>query len=219
MRVREVSNETPKVVADLFRVLSRNPPEPPPPPDAEDRRLRRLGVPAKAREVLLGQMHETEALAAARRFVATPARERPLLALLGDVGLGKTVAAAWVFRELVRGVPEWRSTGETDVPVWMRGPDFTRVSAYSPEDSRMIREAQRAPLLVVDELGDEATPLGTATVRDICMAREANNRRTVLTSNLRPSDFARLYGRALYDRLVSRGIVTGLTGPSMRRQR
>lgn len=178
-------------------------------------RLQRLGVPPRAL-LDLRRLQETEAIGSARKFLQAPGERCPFLALLGDVGLGKTVAAAWAFREVARKTSPDLPTGTSEPLVWVQGPVFTRVSAFSADDERALERYRAAKLLVIDELGDESTALGISTVRDLCMAREAAGRRTVITSNLNYGPFEARYGKALWDRLHARGVVTGLKGKSMR---
>lgn len=179
-------------------------------------RLQRLGVPARAL-LALQATQETPAIIEARKYLQAPAEWCQFLALLGPTGLGKTVAAAYVFREAARAISPDLPTGAPEPLVWVQGPDFTRVSAFSPDDERKLKAMRSAHLLVVDELGDEATNIGVAAVRDVLMHRESQGRRSVLTSNLRPDAFRARYGEALWDRLDKRGLIPNLSkGQSMR---
>lgn len=190
-------------------------------PQGMEWRLQRLGVPTKALIDLRSYRADfspttSQAADAARKFLQAPGEWCPFLALLGDVGLGKTVAAAWVFRELARRTSADLPTGSAEPLVWVQGPLFTRMSAFSSDDDRALERCRAAKLLVIDELGDESTALGISTVRDLCMARESAGRRTIITSNANPAAFEMRYGKALWDRLGARGIVTGLKGKSLR---
>jgi DNA replication protein DnaC len=181
-------------------------------------RLQRLGVPARALLALRG-VQETPAIAEARKYLQAPAEWCQFLALFGPTGLGKTVAAAYVFREAARAISPDLPTGTPEPLVWVQGPDFTRVSAFSPEDERKLKAMRSAQLLVVDELGDEATNIGVAAVRDVLMHRESQGRRSVLTSNLRPEVFRERYGAALWDRLDKRGLIPNLAKAQSMRTR
>lgn len=180
-------------------------------------RLQRLGVPPRVLVALRGPQ-ETAAIIEARKFAGAPPEMVPFLTLLGAPGLGKTVAAAWVFREVARHTSPDRPTGMPEPLVWAQAADFTRVSAFSQDDEARLRAMRSAVLLVVDDAGDEATALGAAALGDVLKARESAGRRSVITSNLRPDAFRTRYGQALWDRLAGRGLLPRLEGNSMRRR-
>lgn len=180
-------------------------------------RLQRLGVPPRA--ILdLRRLQDTAAMDAARKAHAIAAEMCPFLALLGEPGQGKTVAAAWMFREVARRTSPDLPTGTPEPLVWVQAATFTRLSAFSRDDEQLLGRLRAARLLVLDDLGDEATALGVGTAVELCKGREAAGRRTLITSNLNPEKFRERYGVALWDRLHARGIVTGLVGRSMRRR-
>ncbi len=180
-------------------------------------RLQRLGVPPRA--ILdLRRLQDTAAMDAARKANAIPGEMCPFLALLGEPGQGKTVAAAWMFREAARRTCPDLPTGAPEPLVWVQAATFTRLSAFSSDDEQLLKRLRAARLVVLDDLGDEATALGVATAVELCKGREAAGRRTLITSNLTPPAFRARYGDALWDRLHARGIVEGLRGASMRKR-
>lgn len=180
-------------------------------------RLQRLGVPPRA--ILdLRRLQDTAAMDAARKAHAIPAEMCPFLALLGEPGQGKTVAAAWMFREVARRTSPDLPTGTPEPLVWVQAATFTRLSAFSRDDEQLLGRLRAARLLVLDDLGDEATTLGVSAAVELLKGREASGRRSIVTSNLPPEKFRERYGVALWDRLHARGIVTGLVGRSMRRR-
>lgn len=189
------------------------------PKDLESR-MQRAGVPWRALSALRA-LEDWPAVDAAKKWLAMPGEWVNFLALMGDTGLGKTVAAAYAFREQARRTSPDLQTGQAEPLVWLQAQVFTRISAFSDDDRRTMERAKAARFLVLDELGDEATAMGVAAVKELCMAREAAGRRTVITTNLRGGtgdSFELRYGAALWDRLTTRGVVPKLTGPSRRRR-
>lgn len=182
-----------------------------------ERRLNRLGVPGTAL-VALRHLQETQAMMVAREASRIPAEMCPFLALMSsETGIGKTVAAAWFFREVARRTSPDLPTGTKEPLVWIQGSAFTSLSSFDSEDQRRLEHWSSCRLLVVDELGHEASSHSAGVLRDVLFARESGGRRSVLTSNLTPEDFRARYGEALLDRLRARGVCRTLTGKSMRR--
>lgn len=186
-------------------------------PGGWERRLEQLGVPLDVRRSLRGT-HETLALTAAGAFVAE--RHARFLLLLGDRGVGKSVAAGHVLREFSRE-HRWdaMATGTPQPAVWLQASALTRVTAWDRADQELLRSVERAQLLVLDDLGDECTEVGLSLTRDALLERHTKARRTVLTSNLTPESFKARYGEALADRIRSSGMVPVLFGKSLRKPR
>jgi hypothetical protein len=181
-------------------------------------RLQKLGVPWRAL-ASLRQLQDCQLIDLAKKFMAADRSLCPLLTLVGPTGIGKTVASAWVFREMARRTPAERSTGSSEPLWWVQAPEFNRVSAFSGDDETRLRAMEQAALLVVDEVGDEVTGLAVSTLRDLWMAREAAGRRTVITSNLEPQAFRAKYGDAMWDRAAKRGILPDCQKMPSRRRR
>jgi DNA replication protein DnaC len=158
-----------------------------------------LGIPAVLAETL-DRLEETDALAKARSFLAS---EKLILLLAGDVGRGKSVAAAWAVAE---------TNGR-----FIEAADVAQANVYD-------REAWGAlflpRLLAVDELGME--PLDAkgwceAKLYDLINGRLQAKKRTVLVSNLDlPAFLARYPDPRLRDRLRAHGAWLLAKGPSMR---
>lgn len=180
-------------------------------------RLQRMGVPPTA-IVALRNPQQTACVDAARKFLKAAPGLLPLLAMIGKPGLGKTVAAALVLADFARNW-EWdtTSTGDLQPPaMFLPAARLTRLSAFDAADETLFHHAKRARLVVVDDLGDEATDFAKGHVVDLLKDRIDGNRRTVITSNLSPAAFKARYGDALADRIAGRSIRPILTGPSLR---
>jgi hypothetical protein len=175
------------------------------------RQLEELGVPVRP-EVLLavidGSLERTEAVRLSEAWLRGP---RPMLVFLGDVGVGKTVAAAHVAA----------SRMGLGGAVYVREPMLVRWAHYArhAEDWRRLCAA---PTVIVDELG-------TATGRESEAARRAvedvvderlrvARARTLFIGNLSEDAFAKRYGVRTVDRLHEVGSIQTLHGESLRRR-
>ena len=187
-------------------------------------RLRRCGcwtvVPSVPREFLEARWstwRETaanrHAVEAAHAFLRNGEDGRDLL-LCGPVGTGKTRLACTVLNEA------WqlgeRSVAFARVPLLLY-----RLRPQVPsESSETFDRLVAVTLLVLDDLGAERDAATDYTRRTLLMLYEARHdagRRTVWTSNKRPSDIAVFMGDdRLSSRLVGRCEVVGLDGRDWR---
>lgn len=180
----------------------------------------KAGVPYDAISTLKGKPDDTDALRAAERFCNDGAART--LVLLGDKGVGKTVAAAHV---VVRVCENWQwnnqATGQDTRPVyWVEGPTLTRISSFADADKEQIALYRGCRLLVLEELGRETTKHGVDLVTEILIHRHEHKRRTVVTSNQGWDAFRERYGAAVADRFKSHGIIPNLaTNKSQRTRR
>lgn len=152
----------------------------------------------------------TEALAWTRKWLAyqhaktQPKGPRPMLALVGDMGRGKTVAAAWLV--LHAGAR------------YIEADEVCRIASakFGPEVEEW-RRLQRARALVIDEVGTEENPAQAAAAYRILLNRRQGERLTLLLGNITRADLkARLDART-WDRMRERALVVELEGDSMRR--
>lgn len=179
-------------------------------------RLVRAGFPIQAVSALRNAQPR-ESLDQAKTFVAD--KFALFLVMLGERGLGKTVAAAYVAQEFARRFAwnEQIGGGIAIEPIrCIPASTLTRMSAFEKSDDDLLYQLERAGLLVVDDMGDEGTELGKATLVDLLIRRHGKGRRTVITSNLRGDAFKERYGAALADRIRSSGFVWEGKGKSMR---
>jgi DNA replication protein DnaC len=187
-----------------------------PAPAELEHQLHRAGVPAKALDALRDGLNSTKALTETQAYLKAERVKRPFLPLLGDFGRGKTLAACWAMREVLRR-NGWknRPTGATASPVqFISAASLTGISEQNRLDTAWTGELERFPLLVVDDLGDEGGKAGVDSLARVLLNRYAHARRTILTSNLRGTAFEARYGKALWDRI--RNDVVQLAGDSMR---
>jgi DNA replication protein DnaC len=198
-------------------------------------RLAAIGVPGRIGDALAeGTLIETPAVAAARSWLKTKAG---ILVLSGTVGCGKSVAAAWLLaNNFSVEVPRLAGVEPSDwtppplrtwrTGAWVAAAALVEASDFAPEFWKPIRKAE---LVVIDEAGAErldakGRALGNFT--ELLRRRYDDGRRTVVTTNLPPAEWQRVYcesdGGRFRDRLAEaevdfgRSPVVALTGPSMR---
>ena len=174
-------------------------------------------VPREFREARWATWRRTaenrHALAAAQAFLRVGEDGRDLL-LCGPVGTGKTRLACTVLNESWR-LGE-RSMAFARVPLLL----YRLRPQAALETSETFDRLVAAELAVLDDLGSERDAATDYTRRTLLMLYEARHdagRRTVWTSNKRPSEIAAFMGDdRLSSRLVGRCDVVGLEGRDWR---
>lgn len=165
-------------------------------------------VPRVAADVERGDLAETEARVAVRKF--REASGSWCLLLLGGIGSGKTTAAgecAWLV-----GLAEKRVA-------WIRASESARLSGFGVDALERFERWRSADLVVLDDLGTEAmTPTWQQALDDLLDDRYQRMAPTVITSNLTPEGFKQRYGERIADRVRQDGIVSTLSEKSMRRK-
>lgn len=184
--------------------------------------LRQLGFPLDAIEAL-ARLEPSGVVEVARSFASTPtATIGRFLVLLGRRGTGKTVAAAYVAREVLRRRPRDFATGQmpTHLPVeFVLAATFARISGYGSEDKAWFERLCSAPLLVLDDFGAEHIgPFGAAMLDECLTRRHGSRLRTVITSNLDKNAFKQRAGERLFDRISTSGMSAVATGESLRKK-
>lgn len=149
----------------------------------------------------------TPALDAARTWLAErrAKRAKPLLVMLSGVGVGKTVAAAWLVA---------RTGG-----AYVKMRDLAHLyRAGFGDDAAKFQSLITAKLLVVDELTTERdVDLGRAALHEVVDERGSRDRGLVLIANRTRVELAERYDSRTVDRLRQHATAIDLGGPSMRR--
>jgi hypothetical protein len=186
-----------------------------PSPDASKKqrqRLEKMGVPGRPAAALAPPaFHETRGVEAARAWLATKAG---VLVLSGTVGSGKSVAAAWALENNIRTdtfrVRNYDGGSETLTQQrrlsgrWVAAAELIEASDFEYEFWDPLRTVD---LLVIDEAGPERIDTkgrALANFSGLLRARYDNARRTIVTTNLPPAEWLRLYGAADGGRLRDR---------------
>ena len=177
-------------------------------------------VPRKDVErILAGELARTDALDWAQRFMdqlGAPGapRGRCMLVLSGPMGCGKTTAASWI---LATGIERW-GRGAHDAMFVRAG----RLVRWNRFDDAAMAQIEGASALVIDDLGSEYQDDKGAFrsfVDNVVDARYADQRVTVITTNLDADGFKARYGARFADRMREAGRFVELAGESMRRGR
>jgi DNA replication protein DnaC len=127
---------------------------------------------------------------AARAVTAFVDGQWRILVLGGSTGRGKSVAATWVAASL-------------DGVYWISAKDVRVGEAWSES----FRRALKAPILIVDDLGREATEWASKEIEMLIESRFDKGKRTLATTNLHPTEgtknFHSFYGTRLLSRITS----------------
>lgn len=180
-------------------------------------KVRRAGAPADAidgvRRLFFKEVPRSRAAEASDSWWYGMRVERPLLALLGPTGLGKTTAAAWAAFCAAREYP-WNSQagggGSWEPIVWLAAADIALLQSWFDDGKRQAEESRRAWLLVIDDAGHEKERPAIAALTDLLMRRIDGCRATILTTNLRGREFAGRYGVPVVDRMKASAFVPEL---------
>ena len=149
------------------------------------------------------ELEETTALVQARAWRSAAA---PLLVLAGDVGTGKSLAAAVVLGEHRASLGRSNPWGRVELPAWMGWIHAPHLCRYQPWDP-IMRELDYAPMLVLDDLGEEdETPRVKASISALLTTRAAAALPTIITTNVEQSVFRKRYGERIVDRLRGAGL-------------
>jgi hypothetical protein len=139
------------------------------------------------------------------------ATESWCLALIGDLGVGKSVGAGFCAREAL-------AAGKH--VIWIDARESALSPIFGLEGSQRARAAREAYLLVVDDFGAEGgTAAWLAWLDSVLSVRHARNRRTVITSNASTLKFRELVGPRMADRIREGGVVRDFGGESLRKRR
>lgn len=224
----------------LDKELARfeNAPEPEPEPCNDAVRLaKKRATDAKAlaghvsprvlKALVEGELEETRALMACRRWFGSPAA---ILVLSGGVGVGKTVAAVSTLYEPGATVARKHfSTGINGVTALLPELRILRASELAQtidpwrEDAEagIKKEPPIWPRLVLDDLGTEFADnkrFRAALEKTVDLRMNRRQTRTVITTNLPREDIRPLYGDRVADRLNDCGVFVAIAGESRRRK-
>lgn len=153
-----------------------------------------------------GRFLPTESLRVAIDWFCDARKGGPtLLALLGHVGVGKTVSA---------GAMLVRNQGYGVYKSMVRLVRIQGMYGYQDE----LDKAASASFLIIDDVGAESKAVeGRAVLQDFINARQDKRYLTVITGNLSPSEFKDRYDERTWSRIQQIGRVAEIVGTDMRR--
>lgn len=172
-------------------------------------------IPLRILDTCTGPLISTPALVAAMTC------DVAILVMSGGPGAGKSLAAVvWLLTAHAQryadhspdGYASWGAGGMG----WVAAAELARI-AY---DSKKIEQLQTVVSLVIDDLGTEYSDERgrfLSTFAEIVEDRYANERPTVITTNLGPDDFRARYGARLASRMAEDGAFVGCGGTDLRR--
>lgn len=149
------------------------------------------------------KLQNTPALDAAQKWRRTTAT---LLVLAGPVGTGKSLAAAWTLHDW--WIEELRAARDDcrryyEGQCWIAAPHLARMRKWD----EAVAKLERAPMLVLDDLGHESsTDAAAELVQSVVTTRFAEERPTVITTNLDQKTFRPRYGERIVDRVRECGL-------------
>jgi hypothetical protein len=166
--------------------------------------------PLELRHALERPREDTEAMRALAHWAR--AGSRGLLAIVGKVGRGKTHAAACMAIDRAR---EHKST------LWITCASWPAGKEHTAERDDLIRRAQQAAALVLDDIGAGASsaPWVAEQLEPVLLARMGRFAPTVILSNKERADFTAWLGGRVDDRLAYAGGVVEVTGSESLRER
>lgn len=151
---------------------------------------------------------KTPAIEAVRRW--DEERGKPVLVLLGGVGSGKTVAAAWWTSKLAREQLRATYTKMRDLANLYR--------AGFGDDAKAFDKLIACGALIIDELTTERdVDLGRAALNEVIDERAAKQLPTLLLANRTKKELAERYDARTIDRLRACAVAVTLADRSMRR--
>jgi DNA replication protein DnaC len=154
---------------------------------------------------------DTEALAIVKRWLAE--KGKVWLALCGVPGTGKSVAATWAVREVIR-------SGST--AAFRKTSEIAKLSGFEAGAAEM-EHLKSVDLLALDDFGTELlTDYARAQLFELLDARHEAYGRTILTSNLLwmgPGGMAERLGERLVDRIADGGTRQQLSKATSLRRR
>lgn len=182
--------------------------------------LRSCGLEDREIAVLLSPMRRTKAMEAVAQYLTAwddPKKRRVFLLLAGEVGCGKTVAAASLFLTAGKNSYEVPDLGR----VWgwqdrscayVLAPDLARTGVYGDEERREEARLKACRALVIDELGAEIhTEIWLSRLEELINARYRHVQLpTILCTNLDHANFKTRYGDRITRRLRDAGMTPKL---------
>jgi DNA replication protein DnaC len=176
------------------------------------RRAKDWGIPKRALRIALNGPMDTEAIHYAREFMTDfHGGTSSIMVLAGGVGVGKTIAAAWIMTQIPQpfGARRFRHISE-----------LATTGLYGGDDDKKERATLKScKVLVLDDVGTEHLTDTFQTLLDGLMnARYEDDGATVLTTNLTSEQFLSRYGKRIYDRLRGRGQWYDIAHESLRGQ-
>jgi DNA replication protein DnaC len=181
--------------------------------DEEQRRIRDyalnlIGVPLGYRGSTFETLKSNAIVEVCKTWLASRGVSRGrFLGLLGPTGVGKTAAAAAISNQLVESI-------RSDQRFTLAGALYRRLHNFNSVNGAM-EEATSTRLLVLDDF-QPPRPEVASLIEELFIAREADGRATIVTSNLMKKQLLAVLGDRVADRLKAWGEIHEFPGRSLR---
>jgi DNA replication protein DnaC len=158
-----------------------------------------------------------DVLDACKRYAAEFSRESPSLLMLGKTGLGKTHLSLAICSALAE-----KGFGVVYTPVQkltdrLEAVKFSYSDAAKEQYAAELENATGCDLLVLDDLGAEfVTQFSSAALYNIVNTRMAENRPTIISTNLEPQELEQKYSQRMSSRLLGGCHALRFTGRDIR---
>jgi hypothetical protein len=161
-----------------------------------------------------------EAIVGVRVWLDTePNARKACCVVSGLTGTGKSVAAAFACLKYAERRRWWQgqpSGPQQPVLVWLAGTTVTGLSLVMSDMEAVLANAERAVLLVIDELEVTGGRAGLQAMASLIGRRLDAGRLTLITTNANPAAITEGLGQHIADRLMASHVVAVKAQKSMR---
>lgn len=165
---------------------------------------------------------ETMALtfAACRRFAENFSDASPNLLLQGGTGLGKTYLSACIARVVAeKGFSVCYESASAALESFELA-KFSRDTEEGEAAAVRTKRMQECDLMILDDLGTEmSTPMAQSALYTLINTRLVNEKKTIISTNLKDEDLQRRYTAQVYSRIAGEFTALPFVGRDIRRMK
>jgi hypothetical protein len=185
----------------------------------------RLGVPMKYEACSIERSVPTPAMTFAADYCGGDRYVCRGVIIFGNCGCGKSWTMRAIQRELV--LEALRDSRHDDLKDcegirWYDFPELVTALLSTEQRAKTMERCIDADELLIDDAGSSYVKPGGLAVgilEEIFVAREQHDASMVVSTNLKPRDFRRVFGPRVFDRLAGDwGVWLDVSAPSMRRK-
>ena len=149
--------------------------------------------------------------------------DRPGALITGDPGTGKTALVLWAVRRRAKRTGE--SAGLIRYGAFINAVQATYSNNDGPSKQQLMRAAQIADLMLIDDFGENALALGISAsndkqnvMREILDYRNMSDLPTVIVTNLSIARLQAQFGEDIISRLQEHCVAVEMNGVDLRRK-
>lgn len=144
-------------------------------------------------------------------------KQGSLLVLVGDTGTCKTHVASKLFkfcRAAAMKAFDSGKHGQDSVPsvAFLRWPSTVSTMVDRDLSNKIVEDAAGVSLRIIDDIGAENNPWGSATDSLCQILSRSEGKHTVVTTNIEPKDWSTKFDIRIADRLLRNSVVKSLRG-------